>query len=116
MSLLTSEEVPAFVAAKPAAALHFDGEWDASLRERVRRSMLRAEAALRDFANFAEIDCDANVELSRSIQLANVPAVAYYRGGKLVAALIGANQNVRARVERVLRGEKIGYRDGTGAA
>src|SRR3712207_276852 len=101
MRLLTSEQVPAFVAAKPAAALHFDAEWDARYRDQVRRSMLEAEAALAEQANFAEIDCDADVELAKSIPVLNVPLVAYYRGGRLVAALIGANQNVRARLERV---------------
>ena len=113
MRLLTSEDVPAFLAANPAAALHFDADWDAKYREQVRRSMLEAEAALGEQAGFAEIDCDANAELSKSIPVLNVPLVAYYRGGKLVAALIGADQNVRARIERVLRGEKIGYKDGT---
>ena len=113
MRLLTSEDVPAFLAAKPAAALHFDADWDAKYREQVRRSMLDAEAAFGEQASFAEIDCDANVELSKSIPVLNVPLVAYYRDGKLVAALIGADQNVRARMERVLRGEKIGYKDGT---
>ena len=114
MRLLTGEEVPAFVAAKPVAVLHFDAEWDAKYREQTRRSMLEAEAALGDRANFAEIDIDANVELAGSIPVLNVPLVAYYRDGQLVAALIGAGQNVRARVERVLRGERIGRKDGTG--
>jgi thioredoxin-like negative regulator of GroEL len=113
MRVLTSESVGAFVAAKPAAALHFDAGWNAKYREQVRRSMLEAEAALGERANFAEIDCDANEDLSKSIPVLNVPLVAYYCGGKLVAALIGADQNVRARVERVLRGEMIGDKDGT---
>ena len=42
--------------------------------------------------------------------------VAYYLDGKLVAALIGTGQNVLGRLERVLRGEPIGYKDGTTAA
>ena len=116
MRLLTSKKVPAFVAAKAAAALHFDAQWDAKCREQVRRSMLEAEAALGKQAAFAEIDCDSNVALSKSIPVLNVPLVACYRDGELVAALFGADQNVRARVERVLRGEKIGYQDGTSAA
>jgi thioredoxin-like negative regulator of GroEL len=113
MRFLTSEDVPAFIAAKPAAALHFDADWDKKYREEVRRSMLEAEAVLGERVNFAEIDCDASVALSKSIPVLNVPLVAYYRDGKLVAALIGADQNVRARMERVLHGEKIGYKDGT---
>jgi hypothetical protein len=46
----------------------------------------------------------------------NVPLVAYYRDGRLVAALIGADQDVKARLERVLWGEPIGYNDGTTAS
>ncbi|HEV7300080.1 MAG TPA: thioredoxin family protein [Tepidisphaeraceae bacterium] len=107
MRLLTIKEVPAFVAAKPAAVLHFDAEWDIAYRPQVRKSMVDAEAALGDQANFAEVDCDANVELARSIPVRSVPLVAYYRHGKLVAAIIGADQNVRERLERLLRGEKI---------
>jgi hypothetical protein len=78
--------------------------------------MLEAEAVLGEQANLAEIACDANVELAKSIPVLNVPLVTYYRHGKLVAALIGADQNVLARTVRVLRGEKIGYRDGTTTA
>lgn len=113
MRFLSPKDVPAFVAAKPAAALHFDADWDAKYREQVRRSMLEAATAFGEQASFAEIDCDANVKFSNSIPVLNVPLVAYYRDGKLVAALVGADQNVRARIQRVLRGEKIGYNDGT---
>ena len=48
-----------------------------------------------------------------SLPLGNVPTVAYFRDGRLVAALIGSNQDVTARTQRVLRGEPIGYNDGT---
>ena len=113
MRLLTSKDLPAFLTAKPVAALHFDAAWDARCRDQVRRSMREAEAALGEQASFAEIDCDADAKLAKSIPVLNVPLVAYYRDGRLVAALIGADQNVRARVERVLRGEKVGNKDGT---
>jgi thioredoxin-like negative regulator of GroEL len=116
MRLLTSDELPDFVAAKAAAAIHFDAEWDFHLRDQTRRTMLEAEQALGDRANFGEIDVDKELALAKSIPVCNVPLVAYYRDGELVAALIGTAQNVRARLERVLRGESIGYEDGTNAA
>jgi thioredoxin-like negative regulator of GroEL len=116
MRLLTSDELPDFVAAKAAAAIHFDAEWDFHLRDQTRRTMLEAEQALGDRANFGEIDVDKELALAKSIPVCNVPLVAYYRDGELVAALIGTAQNVRARLERVLRGESIGYKDGTNAA
>lgn len=75
--------------------------------------MAEAEAGLGELANFAEVDCDVEVELARLIPVTNVPLVAYFRDGRRVAALIGGGQNVRARVARVLRNEPIGYEDGT---
>jgi hypothetical protein len=114
MRLLTNaDDIPAFLAAKPAAAVHFDADWDVGYRQRVRQSMVEAEAALGTQVNFAEVNCDAPVIYLKSVPIGNVPTVAYYREGKLVGALVGADQNVRARLERMLRGEKIDYKDGT---
>lgn len=74
--------------------------------------MLDAEEELSDSANFGEVEIDRNMELAKSVQLLNVPAVAYYRHGQLVALLIGSRQNVRGRLERLMREEAIGYNDG----
>lgn len=112
---LNSEQYTDFLAERPVAVVHFDAEWDKVLRERTRRSMVVAQEAFGDQVSFGEIDADSNVALCRSIPVWNVPLVAYYRDGKLFAALIGAGQNVRLRVERVLRGDPIGYDDGTTA-
>jgi thioredoxin-like negative regulator of GroEL len=112
MQRLTSQTFHSFLSSHRIAAVHFDAEWDAH-RARVRQSMLDAEATLSDCAGFAEVDVDTSVDLARSIGVANVPLVAYYRDGQLVAALVGADQNVKARTERVLRGDPIGYNDGT---
>jgi thioredoxin-like negative regulator of GroEL len=62
--------------------------------------------------DFGEVDCDSNLELAESIPVLNVSLVVYYRDGRLIAALIGAQQNIRARLERVLRGDPIGHKDG----
>lgn len=104
----------AFLAEKAAAAIHIDAEWDVGYRQHTRAKMIEAEASLAERADFGEIDCDRNQEWAKSLPLLNVPAVAYYRDGKLVAALIGARQNIRARLTRVLRGEPVGYKDGAG--
>ena len=115
MRLLDGSEFESFIATKPVAAIHFDAEWDVQYRPLVRRAMLDAERAFGGRVNFAEVDVDQDQELARSIRLLNVPAVAYFRDGALVATLIGANQNVAARVDLVLRGEPIGDQDGTRA-
>jgi thioredoxin-like negative regulator of GroEL len=71
--------------------------------------MQDAEEALPEQVNFGEIDCDSCPELAKAIPVRNVPLVAYYRAGKLIAELIGAEQNVRVRLERLLRDEPIGH-------
>ena len=113
MRQLTGENFHCAVSAKSAAAIHFDAAWDVAYRPVVRQTMLDAERVLGDRVTFAEVDCDREVELARSIPVLNVPLVAYYREGKLIAALTGADQNVLARLERLLRNQPIGYGDGT---
>ncbi len=104
MRMLTQSDVAAFVAEKPAAAIHFYAKWDAH-RSRTRSNMASAEESLADAANFGEVDCDLEPELAKSIPILNVPSVAYYRGGKLVGTVIGETQDVCLYLERVLRGE-----------
>ena len=104
MRLLTGTELEAFIAAKPAAAIHFDAEWDTNYRTLVRRKMEEARQALGEQVNFGEVDCDLAPELAKSVPVLNVPSVAYYRKGVLIAALIGTEQDVRGGLERILRG------------
>jgi thioredoxin-like negative regulator of GroEL len=70
--------------------------------------MEEAERALAERVNFGEVDCDRAPELAKALPVRNVPSVAYYREGKLIATLIGAGQDVKGCLERVLRGEPIG--------
>lgn len=69
--------------------------------------MAEPEQALADRVNFGEVDCDSDPELAKSIPILNVPAVAYYQGGKLVGAVIGPGQNVQLRLKRLLHGDLI---------
>jgi hypothetical protein len=108
MRQLTTSDFESFISAKPAAAIHFDVAWDVRYRPILHGKMLEAENALGHRANFGEVDCDSNPELAKSIPVPNVPLVAYYRDGTLIAALVGADQNVRTQLERVLLGETIG--------
>jgi hypothetical protein len=50
--------------------------------------------------------------VATSIPILNVPTVAYYKGGRLVAALISAMQDVTARIQAMLDGKSIGRNDG----
>jgi thioredoxin-like negative regulator of GroEL len=111
MRRLTSAEFQSFIEAK-AVAIHFDAEWDVAYRPLLRQKMLEAEKELGDRVNFGEVDVDRYMELTKSVRLPNVPTVGYYRDGQLVALLTGCRQNVRGRLERVMRGEAIGHKDG----
>jgi thioredoxin-like negative regulator of GroEL len=115
MRLVTRAEFQSFISAKPFAAILFDAPWDRN-GSAIRAAMLALESAFAEQAVFGEVDCDQEWDLAKSIPVLNVPLVAYYHRGQLVQALIGGDQNVRARLERVLRGEDIGYNDGTTAA
>jgi thioredoxin 1 len=101
--LLTGKEFESFVAAKPAAAIHFDAEWDKSASAVIHHKMENAQENLREQVNFGEVDCDCDPELAKSIPILNVPSVAYYRNGKLIGVLVGAEQNVQIHLERILR-------------
>ena len=74
--------------------------------------MLEAEKELGDRANFGEVDLDRDMELARSVRLHSVSTAGYYRNGQLVALMTGCRQNVRRRLERVMREEAIGHKDG----
>jgi|GEM_PF-494589 len=112
MKYLTGDEFPAFIVAKPVVVIHFDAEWGAG-RDGTRQAMLEANRSLRGDIAFAEVDVDRCAALAKSIPIPSVPCIAYYRDGQLLAALVGANQNIVERVKRVLRDEPIGYQDET---
>jgi thioredoxin-like negative regulator of GroEL len=96
-----------FVAAKSAAVVHFDAEWDAANRTITRQQIRDAEASLSDRVNFCEVDCDQNPDIAKSIPIINVPSVAYYAQGKLIAVVVGTTQDIRVRLERILSGQSI---------
>lgn len=76
---------------------------------------MRRRDVLAGHVNFGEVDCGREAELAKSIRVLNVPAVAYYLDGNLVGVLVGARQNIRGRLERLLHGEQIGHDDGLGS-
>lgn len=66
-----------------------------------------------DSVSFAEVNSDQESALCAMVGLMNVPSIAYFVDGELVATLIGADQNIRARVLRLLAGKNVAYDDGT---
>jgi thioredoxin-like negative regulator of GroEL len=89
---LTGNEYESLVKERFTAAIHFDAAWDVKCRPITRQKMQDADAALSQNVNLGEVDCDQEISLAQSIRLLNVPAVAYYRDGKLIAVLPGVQQ------------------------
>jgi thioredoxin-like negative regulator of GroEL len=110
---VTKENYATFITERRFAVLHFDTEWDVGGRPLMRLIMAAIMKEFPEGVNFGEVDCDVDVEPAKGIPVWNVPLVAYYRQGKLVAALVGMGQNVRERLRRVMKDEFIGHRDGT---
>jgi hypothetical protein len=111
MRLRNCADFRSFLETKPGAAIHFGTAWNVAVGLNLQQRMLGAEAALAGLANPGEVDCGSDPAREKSIPVPNVPLVAYYRYGELIAALVGAEQNVGARMARVFRGESIGYND-----
>jgi len=110
MNFLTEAELESFVAENPAVAIHFDAAWDVAGLASIERKMVDAESVFADRVAFGYVDCEQDPELAKAIPILNVPTVAYYRNGNLVAAPVGARQNVRLRLDRFLRGVIVGYK------
>jgi hypothetical protein len=58
MRLLTQADIASFLADKPAAAIHFDANWDAKYRAVTRSAVADAEQVHGEHVNFGEVDCD----------------------------------------------------------
>ena len=101
MRILTRQDFEGFITSRPVAVIHVDAAWD-NYRQQVRASMTDAEARLKEFAAFAEVDCDTEGDLCRSMGVANIPCVAYFKEGKLVEMRVGVKQDIDDRTECLL--------------
>jgi len=112
MQVLNATDFESFIADNSKAVIHFDAAWNVDGLIAIQHKMEEAESLVVGSVAFAYVDCDKNPELAKAIPILNVPTVAYYSHAKLVAALIGAQQNVRLHLERLLQGEPVAYKDG----
>jgi thioredoxin-like negative regulator of GroEL len=101
MRQLNDRDFCSFITARPVVVIHIDAAWDL-YRDQVRAKMRDAEADLHEFAAFAEVDCDSEHDLCIALQAANVPCVMYFREGKRVEIVVGADQNVIGKTEALL--------------
>lgn len=106
--ILTAGALPGFLLRKPFAVVHLDAPWD-SLRLEVNRQISSLVDLFPDTA-FGFLDIGEHHDHVRSINLLNVPACSYYRGGTLVRTLIGARQDIAAHLEVLRAGGTPGPR------
>jgi thioredoxin-like negative regulator of GroEL len=91
MSPLTGSSIPDFVRAHKFAVIHFWASWNL-LDVRVR-SFLETEipAEFRERVAFGtlEVDPPENWEICRQHEIRNIPFLAFYRDGSLIATVTG---------------------------
>jgi hypothetical protein len=111
---LTRETHETFVRENRIAAVLFDAPaWD--IYHRIIRPHLDNTAEeLGNFAGFGFVDTDDTTmwDICRSVPISNVPNVAYYKDGLLLASLVGVHQDIAGRVLALLEGRQIGSDDG----
>lgn len=100
---ITAAELTGMLNAHPFTVVHFDAAWD-NRRFRVEKRMLNLQARKPGGVACAYIDVDEEQDFVRSLEIRNVPSVAYYRGTALVAALIGADQDIARNLEITISG------------
>ena len=103
MRMLSEREFSAFVTSRPVVVIHIDASWD-GYGDQVREKMHVAEKSLKEFAAFAEVDCDREAALCKVLGVASIPFVAYFREGKIAVRIVGANQDVLGRTQDMVNG------------
>ncbi|MDR3620979.1 MAG: protein disulfide isomerase family protein [Paludisphaera borealis] len=103
---ISADEFESFLRESEYAVVLFDASWNAASKEEFRPRFEAASETYADRVVFGEIDCDDSVEIARSVPIVNLPTVAYYRRGGLIAALVGY-QNVTSLAQALIEGKPI---------
>lgn len=109
---LSDDEYESFLSEKKFAVILFDAPWDVGPGAEIRPRFEKAVALFGERVNFGEINVDESARVAKSIPIVSIPNVAYFKNGRLIAALVGENQDVAARTQAVLDGAPIGRGDG----
>jgi thioredoxin-like negative regulator of GroEL len=105
---LTSDTYGDFIKRSEFAIVLFHATWDVGGAKAIRPLLQSVSETQGDQAQFAEVDVDEHQDIPASIQLIQVPAIAYYRRGDLIEVVGGAPQDISAHVAALLAGEKEG--------
>jgi thioredoxin-like negative regulator of GroEL len=102
----TKANLAEFLSRKPYSVIHIDAKWD-GYQKVVADRVDSLESELRQDVSFGSIDSDTEQEYVREIGIVNVPSVAYYRGDRLVASIVGVRQDIAENIKRLQQGEQL---------
>ena len=108
---VSEDEYESFLRENEYVVVLFHAPWDGG-GTLIRPRFEKAAEALGGRVHFGEVNVDEATFAAKSIPILNVPTVAYFKDGQLIAALVGATQDVAARTQAVLDGKRIGRNDG----
>jgi thioredoxin-like negative regulator of GroEL len=109
---VSGDDYETFLRERQYAVVLFGAPWDVGPGAMIRPRFEKAARIFTDRVNFGEVNCDEFVRVATSLRLANVPGMAYYKNGQPIAVLIGGLQDVAARTQALLNGQRIGPDDG----
>ena len=107
MRKCNSDEVRKMIAEGDIVVIHLDALWNGQRIPIENKIQQIVEMNPLD-VQFAYVDSDEEQEFARSMELKNVPTVAYFRRGKLIATVIGQGQDVAGNIGKVRDGALIG--------
>ena len=112
MYKLSENNYESFLRRMEYTVVLLDASWDVGPGGVIRPRFEEAARAFDGRVGFGEVNCDECVFVARSVGIVSVPTVAYYKGGQLIVALVGSNQNIIARTQAMMDGMWIGRKDG----
>jgi len=91
-----------FISNNRVAVVLFDAEWDGACRALILNRLKSACEQYADSVAFGEVDVDVDQELSRKLEINQVPTLVYFRNGEVLASVVNATQDVTAELAKIL--------------
>jgi hypothetical protein len=113
MKQLKGDEIREWVKSHRYAVIHIDAEWD-RYGDEVQKQMKMAAEDFSGEVALGYVDADTEGDYAREIELGNVPTVAYYRDGELVARVVGASRYLSENIRVLKAGGVPGKYEGGG--
>ncbi|MEM7627575.1 MAG: thioredoxin family protein [Planctomycetota bacterium] len=93
MTITNAEDLRYQIGRCQYVVVHCDAAWNRHA-EPMRKQIDEAKRRLESDVSFCEIDIDLDHELARSLEVKNVPALTYFKDGRLIKTVVGLKQDV----------------------